>query len=461
MEAVVWLERYLAKREKILLLVSHSQDFLNAVTTHTLHFNEGQLTTYTGNYDSYVQTRREREGQQMKRYQWEQDQIKAMKQYIAKFGHGSAKLAKQAQSKEKTLAKMEEKGLTKVVAKERSFTMRWPDPGALPPPVLQVLNVSFHYPGGPYLYKSVDFGLDLDSRVALVGPNGAGKTTLLKLIAHELTPTEGQVKPHAHLRMARYTQHFVDTLDLEKTPFDYFGTLGRLKDANEQQLRSYLGRFGVSGEYQTTEMKYLSDGLKSRVVFAQMAVMEPHILMLDEPTNHLDIETIDCLADAINDFVGGVILVSHDMRLISQVAKEIWECDKGTITRFVGEISDYKAFLALRVAEAERRFERIRNGEAVEDVSEVSANEFATKRMAARGDAEGAAAAAAMTASASASASATSSSPKAAAAGTAAKPLRAKGKAVAAATATPGGVYRPPGAVAARSGDGGGDWWRE
>ena len=426
MEAVVWLETYLAQRAKILLMVSHSQDFLNNVTTHTIHFTEGKLHTYTGNYDSFEQTRKEREEHQMKRYNWEQDQIKAMKQYIAKFGHGSAKLAKQAQSKEKTLAKMQEKGLTKPVSKEHAFTMKWPDPGALPPPVLQILNVSFHYPGSDYLYKDVDFGLDLDSRVALVGPNGAGKTTLLKLICNELLPTNGQVKPHAHLRIARYTQHFVDTLDLERTPLDYFGTLPPLKDEPEQSLRQYLGRFGVTGDFQTTNMKYLSDGIKSRVVFAQMAVYRPHILMLDEPTNHLDIETIDSLAAAIKDFAGGVILVSHDMRLISQVAKEIWECDNRTITKFIGEISDYKAFLARRVERSQEDFEKIRRGEAVDSrPAELSANEFAAKLIGKRaGAAAGAAAAAA-------AAAADTSAPESAA------PARPAAPAAAAAAAAP------------------------
>jgi ATP-binding cassette, subfamily F, member 2 len=388
MEAVVWLEKYLAKRKQILLMVSHSQDFLNAVTTHTIYLSEGKFTTYTGNYDSYEQTRAELEENQMKRYHWEQEQIKHMKQYINRFGHGNAKLAKQAQSKEKTLAKMEEKGLTAAVKKDRSFSMRWPDPGTLPPPVLQLQNISFNYPGGRMLYKDVDFGVDLDSRVALVGPNGAGKTTLLKLIASEIMPTNGQVKPHPHLRLARYTQHFVDMLDLEMTPLEYFASLGPLKDETEQQLRQYIGKFGVTGEFQTTVMKYLSDGIKSRVVFAQMAVRSPHILLLDEPTNHLDIETIDSLADAINAFKGGVVLVSHDMRLISQVAQEIWECDHGTITRFVGDISDYKAFLARRVDAAQKRFEEVRRGGEVDhgddEALSETANSFAARELARR-----------------------------------------------------------------------------
>ena len=343
MEAVVWLEKYLANFKKILLMVSHSQDFLNNVCTHIIHFRDGELTNYSGNYDQYAQTRKEVEENQMKRYNWEQEQIRHMKEYIARFGHGNAKLAKQAQSKEKTLAKMERSGLTQAVSSEKVVNMRFDDPGELPPPVLQVQNATFAYPGCQPIYEGLDFGVDLDSRIALVGPNGAGKTTLVKLLAGLLMPQQGAIRPHPHLRMARYTQHFVDTLDMNRTPLDFFGSMR--PDDSEAKLRRYLGRFGVSGADQTAEMKFLSDGIKSRVVFATMALRTPHILLLDEPTNHLDIEMIDSLADAINAFGGGVVLVSHDMRLIEQVAREIWECDHGTITRFDGSIQDYKAQL--------------------------------------------------------------------------------------------------------------------
>lgn len=189
MEAVVWLEDYLSKWKKILFMVSHSQDFLNNVCTHVVHLHSKKLTYYTGNYDMFVQTRAELEEEQMKRYNWEQDQIKQMKEYIAKFGHGSAKLARQAQSKEKTLAKMVRGGLTDKVQSEKQFDFRFPDPGNLPPPVLQLVNITFGYPGAEILYRNVDYGVDLDSRIALVGPNGAGKSTLLKLMCGMLAPT--------------------------------------------------------------------------------------------------------------------------------------------------------------------------------------------------------------------------------------------------------------------------------
>mmetsp|Transcript_40469 Transcript_40469/g.53271 ORF Transcript_40469/g.53271 Transcript_40469/m.53271 type:complete len:491 (+) Transcript_40469:1-1473(+) len=340
MEAVVWLEEYLKNWNKILFFCCHSQDFLNQVCTHTVHLKDKKLTYYTGNYDAFVQTRQEVEDNQMKRYNWEQDQIKQMKNYIARFGHGSAKLAKQAQSKEKTLEKMVRSGLTEKVSVERAMDFTFPDPGPLPPPVLQVQQVSFAYPDSPLLYENVDFGVDLDSRIALVGPNGAGKTTFLKMIMGELVPTCGNIKPHSHLRISKFTQHFVDILDEDKSPLDYF--MDEYPDVPRDAARTFLGRYGVTGSVQTQKIGHLSDGQKSRVVFAKMAKDTPHLLLLDEPTNHLDMESIDSLARAIQKFKGGLLLVSHDMRLISQVANEIWICDNRTVSRYRGDISDFK-----------------------------------------------------------------------------------------------------------------------
>jgi ATP-binding cassette subfamily F protein 2 len=204
-------------------------------------------------------------------------------------------------------------------------------------------SVSFAYPGCPYLYKNLDFGIDLDSRIALVGPNGVGKTSLLKLMVGQSCPTDGQVSPHNKLRIAWYNQHTVDQLDMELSPLRYMRNL--YPEEGEEVVRSWLGRFGVTGASQTQKMRYLSDGQKSRVVFCYMAQQHPHILLLDEPTNHLDMESIDALADAINDFNGGVVLVSHDMRLILQVADELWVCNNKTITRWEGDIISYKQTL--------------------------------------------------------------------------------------------------------------------
>ncbi len=341
MEAVIWLENYLSKWNKILLLVSHSQDFLNNVCSHMIHFtNKKSLNYYDGNYDQFVKTKSEKEENQWKQYKWEQDSIKQMKEYIARFGHGTAKNAKQAQSKEKVLQKMIRAGLTPKPEEEKMLNFKFTDPGHLPPPVLAFHDVSFGYPGCDPLYTNVNFGVDLDSRVALVGPNGAGKTTLVKLMAGELNPSLGDIRPHGHLKLGRFTQHFVDVLDLEKTPLEFFESLYPNDPRDDQ--RKYLGRFGVSGQMQVRKMEELSDGQKSRVVLAKLGREVPHILLLDEPTNHLDMEGIDALAKAVNEFEGGLVLVSHDMRLISQVAKEIWICDNRTIEKYKGDIMNFK-----------------------------------------------------------------------------------------------------------------------
>ncbi|ETV88936.1 hypothetical protein H257_00375 [Aphanomyces astaci] len=340
MEAVVWLEDYLSKWKKILLLISHSQEFMNTVCTNIIDLKAKKLEYYSGNYDTYVKTKEEKEENQMKKYAWEQDQIKHMKDYIARFGHGSAKLARQAQSKEKTLAKMVREGLTEKVVKEVEGDFKFPNPERLPPPVLMFQDLAFGYPNCPLLYKDVEMGLDMDSRVALVGANGSGKTTLLNLITGQLMPVHGNVRPHSKLRVARFTQHFVDVLDLSQSPLEYFRTIFPNKSLEE--VRSYLGRYGISGEVQSQVMEQLSDGQKSRVVFAYIANQNAHILLLDEPTNHLDMESIDALARAINAFEGGMLLVSHDMRLISQVAKEIWLVEDQKIRVYEGEISDFK-----------------------------------------------------------------------------------------------------------------------
>lgn len=350
MEAVVWLEDYLSKWDKILFMVSHSQDFMNSVCTHMVHLKEKVFTTFTGNYDSFMATLSEKNEEQEKRFKQEQDQIQHMKDYVAKFGQGNAKMAKQAQSKEKTLKKMIVGGLTDKVVKERPMDFKFQDCGTLSPPVLQCTDIGFGYPGHEILYSGVDFGLDLDSRVALVGPNGAGKSTLLKILTGELMPVAGSIRPHAHLRISKFTQHFVDVLDLDACPLDYF--LTTFPSMTREDGRKWLGRYGVSGPVQTQIMGQLSDGQKSRVVLAKIAKEAPHMLFLDEPTNHLDIESIDSLAKAINEFKGGLMLVSHDMRLISQVAKEIWMVDNKTVTKFVGEINDFKMHLKAQLRHA-------------------------------------------------------------------------------------------------------------
>ncbi|KAF8654030.1 hypothetical protein HU200_062175 [Digitaria exilis] len=343
LEACVWLEETLKKFDRILVVVSHSQDFLNGVCTNIIHMQNKKLRLYTGNYDQYVQTRCELEENQMKQYRWEQEQIASMKEYIARFGHGSAKLARQAQSKEKTLAKMERGGLTEKVARDRILVFRFTNVGKLPPPVLQFVEVTFGYTPDNLLYKKLDFGVDLDSRIALVGPNGAGKSTLLKLMTGELAPLDGMVRRHNHLRIAQFHQHLAEKLDLDMSALQYM--MKEYPGNEEQAMRAAIGKFGLSGKAQVMPMRNLSDGQRSRVIFAWLAYRQPQLLLLDEPTNHLDIETIDSLAEALKEWDGGLVLVSHDFRLINQVAHEIWVCANQAVMRWEGDIMDFKEHL--------------------------------------------------------------------------------------------------------------------
>lgn len=341
MEAVVWLEDYLSKWKKMLFMVCHSQDFLNNVCSHIVHLDHHtkRLVYYRGNYDLFVKERDIAISEQMKRYQAEQDDLKAMKEYVARFGHGTAKLARQGKSKEKLLNKKLASGLAEKPVVDEIVKFRFPDPGPLPPPVLQVNSLTFGYGDAPDLYADVDFGLDLDSRVALVGPNGAGKSTLVKILNGELIPRAGQVRPHSHLKMSKFTQHFEDVLDYSATPLDWI--MAKYPSLTREDARKWLGRYGTSGSVQQQPISQLSEGQKAKIVFCKMAKDNAHMLLLDEPTNALDMSMIDALAAAINDFNGGVVLVSHDMRLISQVAKEIWIVDKG-VEKYRGDIKDFK-----------------------------------------------------------------------------------------------------------------------
>jgi len=204
--------------------------------------------------------------------------------------------------------------------------------------------VSFSYSGAKkdYLYRDLDISVHLDSRIALVGPNGAGKSTLLKLMVGDLMPTEGRVNRNPHLRIGRYHQHSADVLNLAQSPLEFMRSKFPEFEYEIEQWRQIIGRYGISGHHQTSPIETMSDGLKSRLVFAVISMHNPHVLLLDEPTNHLDMECIDSLADAIKLYRGGLVLVSHDFRLINQVAKEIWICDKKAVKPFKGDIAQYK-----------------------------------------------------------------------------------------------------------------------
>ncbi|WOO79321.1 putative ABC transporter ATP-binding protein [Vanrija pseudolonga] len=353
--AVVWLEAYLATYNHILVLTSHSADFMDTVCTNMIDLTPKKtLTYYGGNYTTYVRTKAENEVNQMKAYTKQQEEIAHIKKFIASAGT-YANLVKQAKSKQKIIDKMEAAGLIEKIEQPKLLRFNFEDIKKLPPPIIAFNDVAFSYSGekADFLYKGLNFGIDMDSRIAIVGDNGTGKSTLLNLITGDLNPVEGEIKRHSALKLAKYSQHSADQLPYDKSPVEFLQSMYREKfpDKDIQYWRQQVGRFGITGAHQTNPINQLSDGLRNRVCFAQLAMEHPHVLLLDEPTNHLDMASIDSLARAINEFEGGVVIVSHDFRLISQVAQDLWEVKDRQVVNLTKDdvtIVDYKRSLAKR-----------------------------------------------------------------------------------------------------------------
>jgi ATP-binding cassette subfamily F protein 3 len=345
---VLWLESYLVDYKHTLIVVSHDRSFLNEVCTDIIEFKDQKLTYYRGNYDSYVKTSEEQIKNTMRSYHAYQEKRAHLMEFIEKF-RANAKRASMVQSRIKTVEKMDAEA-PEPVEIEQLWRFAIPNPEPLGRPIISVDDVSFDYvltrpdgtkkPESEFLLQMVNFGVDLDSRIGILGANGAGKSTLLNLVLGSLEATKGSVSRNSHLRIGYFTQHSADKFDLQLSSVE--NMLDLFKDAEDQEMRSFLGKFQIQGSDALKPMLMLSGGQKSRVAFAALAYQKPHVLIMDEPTNHLDIPAIDALVTAVQDFRGGLMVVSHDQYFISNTCRDLWVVGEGAATRFRGDFDEYK-----------------------------------------------------------------------------------------------------------------------
>ncbi|XP_076157989.1 ATP-binding cassette sub-family F member 1 isoform X2 [Alosa pseudoharengus] len=345
LNAVIWLNNYLQGWKKTLLIVSHDQSFLDEVCTDIIHLDYQKLYYYRGNYLTFKKMYVQKQKELLKQYEKQEKKLKDLK--------AGGKSTKQAEKQTKeALTRKQQKGKKKgleeesheapeLLKKPREYTVKFtfPNPPPLSPPILGLHGVDFTYSGQKPLFKNVDFGIDMESRICIVGPNGVGKSTLLLLLTGKLNPTKGEMRKNHRLKVGFFNQQYADQLNMDEAATEY---LQRNFNLPYQDSRKCLGRFGLESHAHTIQISKLSGGQKARVVFAELACRQPDVLILDEPTNNLDIESIDALSDAINEYKGAVIIVSHDARLITETQCTMWVVEDQSVNQIDGDFDEYK-----------------------------------------------------------------------------------------------------------------------
>jgi len=378
LDAVVWLEEWLKRYPGTLLVISHDREFLDNVTTHTLHLHEGRAKLYTGNYTDFERQRAEHLRLQQIAHEKEQAERAHLQKFIDRFKAKASK-AKQAQSRMKRLAKL---AGTEAVRAERALHIDFPEPLRLPTSLLSLHDVDAGYPavvGGAsapigfdrniaavasnsqaavqpaptVILRGVNFGLEAGDRIGLLGPNGAGKSTLVKTLVGELATMAGERKAHPDLRIGYFAQHTVESLVAGTTPLDHLRELA--PDVANQELRDFLGKWNFPGDRAFEVIDTFSGGEKARLALALIAWRRPNLLLLDEPTNHLDLDMREALAEALSDFDGAIVMVSHDRHLIGLVSDQYWRVHDGVVEPFAGDLDEYAAWLRSRPATGEAK----------------------------------------------------------------------------------------------------------
>ncbi len=339
LEAILWLEQYLARYPGSILLVSHDREFLNACVNRIAHVHDQTLDTYTGDYDDFERARAERMAQQNQAFAKQQDKIAHLEDFVRRF-RAKATKAKQAQSRIKALDRITRIAPVHVADGHFELEIKAPERG--PDLLLRAEKMGFAY-GDKALFGNIELALRAGARIALLGPNGAGKSTLIKLLVGELQPTTGNLEFTPDIRIGYFAQHQLEKLDSAATPLQHMERLAPGETA--LTLRNFLGRFGLAGDSEDRPVASFSGGEKSRLALALLAWQKPHLLLLDEPTNHLDLDMRDALTIALEEYTGAVVIVSHDRSLIRAVADELWLVADGAASLFDGDLEDYKRWI--------------------------------------------------------------------------------------------------------------------
>ena len=337
LEGTLWLTDHLARYPRTVIVISHDRDLLDDAVDWILHLDGGKLTLYRGGYSSFARQRAEKlilDAKHAKKIEAERKHLQA---FVDRFKAKASK-ARQAQSRVKRLAKL---GPVITVSSEDVRPISFPPPAKeLSPPIITLEKVAVGYQPGQPVLRRLSLRIDTDDRIALLGPNGNGKSTLAKLLAGRLAPFDGTITRPDRIEVAYFAQHQLDELVPENSVYDHVRPL--MPDAPEAKVRARAGAIGFSGERADTAVASLSGGEKARLLLGLATFAGPHLIILDEPTNHLDIDSRAALVEAINDFSGAMILISHDRHLLEACADRLWLVADGTVAPYEGDLDDYR-----------------------------------------------------------------------------------------------------------------------
>lgn len=339
LDAVIWLERWLKSYQGTLILISHDRDFLDPVVDKIIHIEQQSMFEYTGNYSSFELQRSTRLAQQQSQYEHQQLKVAHLQKYIDRFKAQATK-ARQAQSRVKMLERME---LIAPALVDNPFQFSFRTPESLPTPLLRMEKVSAGY-GDRTILNAIKLNLVPGSRIGLLGRNGAGKSTLIKLLAGELQPLQGEMNLAKGIKLGYFAQHQLEYLRADESPLQHLARIA--PRVLEQQLRDYLGGFGFQGDKVNEQTARFSGGEKARLVLALVVWQRPNLLLLDEPTNHLDLDMRQALTEALMDFEGALVVVSHDRHLLRSTTDELYLVHDGSVDVFDGDMEDYQQWLS-------------------------------------------------------------------------------------------------------------------